>query len=258
MLDIVLDHDEAARRRDEVWQAYAEVADLVVIEQRGYTLRGEMLELSSKPLPLNRPSTPADDIEITLDLARRAQQSYPQADLSGYSIGQIAGDVDDLRRALGYDKISLLAASFGSQWASAVLKSPSWDSSSRSDRFGGAIGLRLRHAFTGIRRLSAHRLGGRPRSPIDALATAGRFDRSNVGYARDRLLGAPVTVAVRDESGGSRKIVLGAEDYQGWSARRGSTRCRISVRSCSKCSMAIMRPGRVTRSPDGLRRSAPD
>jgi pimeloyl-ACP methyl ester carboxylesterase len=122
MLDIVLDHDDAARRRVKAWQAYAQVADLIVIEQRGYTLRGDLMEIDSPALPLDRPSTTAQDIEITRGLARRAQAAYPQADLSGYSIAQIADDVDDLRQALGYDKVSLVAASFGSQWAFAVMK----------------------------------------------------------------------------------------------------------------------------------------
>ncbi len=94
----------------------------MVIEQRGYTLRGDLMEIDSGASPLDRPSTTAQDIEITRDLARRARAAYPNADLSGYSITQIADDVDDLRRALGYDKISLVAASFGSQWAFAVMK----------------------------------------------------------------------------------------------------------------------------------------
>ncbi|HSI50268.1 MAG TPA: alpha/beta hydrolase [Ideonella sp.] len=122
MLDIVLDHDDAAKRRVKAWQAYAEVADLVVIEQRGYTLRGELMNLRTPPEPLDQPSTIERDIEGTRALARGAQAAFPQADLSGYSITQMADDVNDLRRALGYQQISLVAASFGSQWAFAVMK----------------------------------------------------------------------------------------------------------------------------------------
>lgn len=122
MLDIVLDRDEAARRRVAVWQGYAQVADLIVIEQRGYTLRGEMMSLKTPALPLDRPGAVADDVAIVRDMARRAQTAYPQADLSGYGIGQIADDVADLSKALGYKQVSLLAASFGSQWAFAVIK----------------------------------------------------------------------------------------------------------------------------------------
>ena len=45
-------------RRVKAWQAYAEVADLVVVEQRGYTLRGEQMELDTPALPLS-PRDPA-------------------------------------------------------------------------------------------------------------------------------------------------------------------------------------------------------
>ena len=122
MLDIVLDHDAAAKRRVKVWQDYAKVSDLIVIEQRGYSLRGEMMTLTTPALPLDRPHTAAADVAVVRDMARRARAAYPAADLSGYSIGEIADDVADLAEALGYPRVSLLAASFGSQWAFAVIK----------------------------------------------------------------------------------------------------------------------------------------
>jgi hypothetical protein len=71
-----------------------------VIEQRGYTLRGDLMELATKPLALNRSATTADDVYVMRDLSFHARDAYPQADLSGYSIGETAEDVHELRRAL--------------------------------------------------------------------------------------------------------------------------------------------------------------
>ncbi|HTF67441.1 MAG TPA: alpha/beta hydrolase, partial [Edaphobacter sp.] len=210
MLDIVLDHDDAARRRIKVWQAYAEVADLVVIEQRGYTLRGELLELASKPLPLNRPTTTVDDIDVTLDLARRAKAAYPQADLSGYSIGQIADDVDDLRRALGYDKISLVAASFGSQWGFAVMKAHPGTvaraviTSAEPLDYGYDMPSQVFAVYQRIAWEADQDPELKPWLPPGGLIAA-------MWATRERLIKTPVTVTVRDEGGGSRIVVLGAE-----------------------------------------------
>jgi pimeloyl-ACP methyl ester carboxylesterase len=213
MLDIVLDHDDAARRRVKAWQAYAQVADLIVIEQRGYTLRGDLMEIDSPALPLNQPSTTAQDIEITRGLARRAQAAYPRADLSGYSIAQIADDVDDLRQALGYDQVSLVAASFGSQWAFAVLKrhpgrvARAVISSAEPLDHGYDMPSQVFAAFQRIAVEVDADPGLKPYLPSGGLIAAMRA-------VRERFAGGPVSVTVKDDSGQARRIVLGLEDYQ--------------------------------------------
>jgi pimeloyl-ACP methyl ester carboxylesterase len=213
MLDIVLDHDDAAKRRVKAWQAYAEVADLIVIEQRGYTLRGDLMEIDSPALPLDRPATTAQDIAITRDLARRAQAAYPQADLSGYSIAQIADDVDDLRQALGYDKVSLVAASFGSQWAFAVMKrhpgrvARTVISSAEPLDYGYDMPSQVFAAFQRIAVEADADAGLKPYLPPGGTIAA-------LQAVRERFARGPVTVTVKDETGRARRIVLGLEDYQ--------------------------------------------
>jgi pimeloyl-ACP methyl ester carboxylesterase len=213
MLDIVLDHDDAARRRVKAWQAYAQVADLIVIEQRGYTLRGDLMEIDSPALPLDQPSTTAQDIELTRDLARRAQAAYPQADLSGYSIAQIADDVDDLRQALGYDKVSLVAASFGSQWAFAVLKrhpgrvARAVISSAEPLDYGYDMPSQVFAAFQRIAVEADVDPGLKPYLPPGGLIAAMRA-------VRERFARQPVTVTVKGDDGQAQRIVLGLEDYQ--------------------------------------------
>ncbi len=213
MLDIVLDQDDAARRRVKVWQAYAEVADLIVIEQRGYTLRGDLMELASRPLPLDRPTTAADDTDVVRDLARRAQGAYPQADLSGYSIGQIADDVDDLRQALGYGKISLVAASFGSQWAFAVMKAHPGTvaraviTSAEPLDYGYDMPSQVFAVYQRIAWEADRDPGLRPWMPPGGLIAA-------IRATCDRLAKAPITVTIKEEADRPRTIVLGLEDYQ--------------------------------------------
>ena len=209
MLDIVLDHDDAARRRVKAWQAYAEVADLVVIEQRGYSLRGEMLELDMPALPLDRPTSVAQDVAFTRDLAHRAASAFPEADLSGYSIGQIADDVDDLRKTLGYEHISLAAASFGSQWAFAVMKrhpglvARALISSAEPLDYGYDMPSQVFAALQRIAVEADQDAGLKPYLPPGGLTAA-------MLAIRDRFAKAPATVTLAD----GRRIVLGLEDYQ--------------------------------------------
>jgi pimeloyl-ACP methyl ester carboxylesterase len=213
MLDIVLDHDDAARRRVKAWQAYAEVADLVVIEQRGYTLRGDKLELTTPALPLDRPMTVAGDTEAVRDLARRAKAAYPDNDLSGYTIVHCADDVDALRQALGYDRISLVAASFGSQWAFAVLKAHpgivarAVMSSTEPLDYGYDMPSQVFAAFQRIAYEADQDPGLAPYRPPGGMIAA-------IQATRDRLAKEPVTVAVKDAEGRTRTVTLGLEDYQ--------------------------------------------
>lgn len=208
MLDIVLDHDEVARRRVKAWQAYAEVADLIVIEQRGYTLRGDLMTLKTPALPLDRPSTVADDVAIVRDMARRAPAAYPQADLSGYSIGQMADDVADLVRALGYPKISLVAASFGSQWGFAVMKAHpglvarAVISSAEPLDHGYDMPSQVYAVYQRIAWEADQDPGLKPWLPPGGLLAA-------IEATRARLAKAPVTVKTADG-----QVVLGVEDYQ--------------------------------------------
>ncbi len=208
MLDVVLDHDGAAQRRVKAWQAYAEVADLIVIEQRGYTLRGDLMTLKTPALPLDRPSTVADDVAIVRDMARRAPAAYPQADLSGYGIGQIADDVADLTRALGYPKVSLVAASFGSQWAFAVMKAHpdlvarAVISSAEPLDYGYDMPSQVYAVYQRIAWEADQDPGLKPWLPPGGLLAA-------IEATRARLAKAPVTVETADG-----QIVLGVEDYQ--------------------------------------------
>ncbi|MDC0675810.1 alpha/beta fold hydrolase [Nannocystis radixulma] len=165
------------------WLGLSVVGDLVVLEQRGYTVRGEMLTARREAQPLDRPASVHADAEAMRARARAAVAANPDKDLSGYDIGEFAADVDDLRRALGYDKISLFGGSFGSQWPGGDATPPA-DRRARGAVVGGAARQRLRHAFAHPRLAAAHRFRCGSRSGAPAVPATRRGDGGRTGPER--------------------------------------------------------------------------
>lgn len=213
VLGAFTDKSEAARSRLRSWLTFGAVGDLVVIEQRGYTSRGEMLLETADASPLDEPASAEADARAMQALARRAIAHNADKDLSGYTIQAFADDVDDLRRALGYDKISLFGGSFGSQWSLAVM------------RFHPEIVARavlssvepLNNGFD----MPSHVFAALQRIAFDAdhdpglaawLPKGGMMEA--VRALHQRFAAGPIRVTVRDETGQAQTIVLGPEDLQ--------------------------------------------
>ncbi len=106
-------------------QPYLEIADLVVVGQRGIG--------SSKPTTfIEDPAAYPLDAEVTQEQASSAVRdacakgkAFWQGeglDLTGFTVVEAAEDVNDVRKALGYDKIVLWGGSFGSHWAMAIMR----------------------------------------------------------------------------------------------------------------------------------------
>ncbi|MFT3763173.1 MAG: alpha/beta fold hydrolase [Pseudoxanthomonas sp.] len=199
--------------RLRTWLGLAAVADLVVVEQRGYSVRGEMLTAKSDSLPLDRPGSVAADVARMRALARNAVAANPDKDLSGYDIGEFADDVDDLRRALGYDRISLFGGSFGSQWSLAVMRlhprSVARAVLSGVEPLDNGYDMPSQ-VWAALQRIAfdADRDPGlQPWLPPGGVMGA-------VRALRERFAKGPVEVVVSDEAGRAHKVVLGAEDLQ--------------------------------------------
>ncbi len=99
--------------------------DMLLVEQRGIGQSSPRLlcpgELSR---PIDRPlsaaimgATHIEHIEACM-----AHWAAEGVDLSGYQVNSMADDVDELRQALGYDKIKLIGESFGTQHALALIQ----------------------------------------------------------------------------------------------------------------------------------------
>jgi pimeloyl-ACP methyl ester carboxylesterase len=101
-----------------------EQADLVVVGQRGIG--------TSKPDTSCNAFAKAIDPNLSPDKQAEAIQAQCSAcrahwegegfDLTGFNVIEAAGDIDDVRRLLGYDKIALLGGSFGSHWGMTVIR----------------------------------------------------------------------------------------------------------------------------------------
>lgn len=213
VLGALTDRDETAKSRLRSWLTYGAVGDLVVIEQRGYTRRGEMLVAKRAAVPLDRPASVHTEAEGMRLQARAAITANSGKDLSGYDIGEFAADVDDLRRALGYDQISLFGGSFGSQWSLAVMRLypriVARAVLSSVEPLNNGYDMPS-HVFAALQRIAydADRDPGlAPYLPAGGLMEA-------VRALHRRFAGAPVRVQVHDEAGQPRTVVLGGEDLQ--------------------------------------------
>lgn len=213
VLGAFTDTDAVARGRLRSWLTFGAAGDLVVIEQRGYTKRGEMLEEPADASPLDKPASVRADAAAMRDLARRAIAHNPGKDLSGYTIEAFAADVDDLRRALGYERISLFGGSFGSQWALAVMRfhpeSVARAVLSSVEPLNEGFDMPS-HIFAALQRIAydADRDPGLARYlPEGGMMAA-------IHALHRRFDAVPVRVRVRDDAGRLQSVVLGREDLQ--------------------------------------------
>jgi pimeloyl-ACP methyl ester carboxylesterase len=193
------------------------VGDVVLFDQRGYSPRGEVLQFKHRrPQPLDEPASLARHTSAYVEAARDAVAEFAGkgVDLRGYTVKECADDVNDLRKALGYERITLVGISFGSQWSFAVM---------RLHR-----GIVARALLAGVEPLNcgydmpSHVLaavqrqwwgaerdrGLRPYLPAGGLMAAAR-------EILGRLDRAPLNVEVKDEKTGKRiKVTLGPEDFR--------------------------------------------
>lgn len=116
-------------KKPGVWKApYIEklrvFSDVVFVNQRGYNPRRRDILGSWRKETPNLSWSLEDRVSDYKTFAQQATDGFKNSDvdLSGYNIIECAADVDDLRKALGYDKIMLMGQSFGSQWCFAVMR----------------------------------------------------------------------------------------------------------------------------------------
>lgn len=108
------------------FQPYRAVSDLILVDQRGFSERGDVLKATyrSKGRDPGKLPTLEDEIAEWTEFARQTREQFAktEVDLRGYTVKECADDVRDLATALAYDQITLVGTSFGSQWSFAVMR----------------------------------------------------------------------------------------------------------------------------------------
>ena len=102
-----------------------EVGDVILLDQRGVGLsRPNLTRLSAQPLPLDFFSDQATALGIMKERSREAADFFRKqaVDLRSYNTAESADDVDDLRKALGVEKVNLLGFSYGTHLGLAVIR----------------------------------------------------------------------------------------------------------------------------------------
>lgn len=99
-------------------------SDVITVDQRGASSRGEILRARYDGIAPKLDSGIGHKVEDAKRFAKSAAQKYAETDvdLRGYTVLECVEDVNELRQALGYKKISLCGGSFGSQWSFGIMR----------------------------------------------------------------------------------------------------------------------------------------
>jgi len=111
---------------EERWRPLTDVSDVVVVSQRGIgsSKPTTLIDMPSDPIPAEQPFD-ADKVRTEAQqVYQREKAFWEQAgvDLKGFTVLEAADDVDDVRKALGYDKITIWGGSFGSHWGMTLMR----------------------------------------------------------------------------------------------------------------------------------------
>jgi len=112
-------------RRTPFYVEYVwDTCDVICVDQRGYSRRGEVLRGSFNGTAPKPDSSLEDRIAEYQRMAETVTKTYSETetDLRGYNVLECVEDVNELRQALGYEKIALRGQSFGCQWSFAVMR----------------------------------------------------------------------------------------------------------------------------------------
>ena len=104
---------------------YRTIADVVLFDQRG---GGHSLPAMDCPQTMQLPAGQPFDLQVVRtsmrELLAQCRDHWQKlgVDLAAYNTIENASDMDDLRRAMGYDKVTLVGGSYGSHLALQVMR----------------------------------------------------------------------------------------------------------------------------------------
>lgn len=108
------------------WQFMLDVADVVVVSQRGIgpskptTTIDKTVVAQSPDLPYNN----EEAVTGLQELLTKERQVWENLglDLKGFTVMEAAEDINDVRKAFGYDEITIWGGSFGSHWGMTLMR----------------------------------------------------------------------------------------------------------------------------------------
>jgi pimeloyl-ACP methyl ester carboxylesterase len=110
---------------EERWLPLLDVSDVIVVGQRGIgSSKPNTIIETTMNFPLDREVT-EEEVAAALREVCAKEKAFWEAqglDLTGLTVIEAAADVNDVRKALGYEKIIIWGGSFGSHWGMAVMR----------------------------------------------------------------------------------------------------------------------------------------
>ena len=101
-----------------------EVSDLVIVGQRGIGTSTPDTDCSPFALDADGEPSREEQAELLQRGCRDCREHWESQgyDLTGFNVIEAASDVNDVRRLLGYEQITLWGGSFGSHWGMTILR----------------------------------------------------------------------------------------------------------------------------------------
>lgn len=106
--------------RFELFMKLREVADVIAFDQRGTGMSNKLINCPYRlNVPVSKPLSKKDYLKLTIKNLKKCKSFWDSknVDLDAYNTTESAKDLDDLRKVLGTNKISLWGISYGSHLA---------------------------------------------------------------------------------------------------------------------------------------------
>jgi pimeloyl-ACP methyl ester carboxylesterase len=111
---------------EERWRPLTDVSDVVVVSQRGIgsSKPTTTIDVPGDPIPAGQPFEAEKVRGETQQIYQREKAFWEEAgvDLKGFTALEAAEDLNDVRKALGYDQITIWGGSFGSHWGMTLMR----------------------------------------------------------------------------------------------------------------------------------------
>lgn len=107
-----------------LFERLREVSDVILLDQRGTGMSSPNLECPAAPVPSDVFENAEKWLRVYTDLSRACAEHWRSqgVDLAAYTNDANADDVDEIRQALGAERVSLIGHSYGTVLALAVIR----------------------------------------------------------------------------------------------------------------------------------------